>query len=130
MCLIFKIKKINKLIVFSRKPSRIVTSEQLLTPSSSAVGELINSETHELESLASNTLIKTISALDCVGGGGHMMASSLTSSTVPLEYEHAFQRSAEQQKLQDIECNIVVDLPFMNMTHTMDANGINLQQLK
>lgn len=50
---------------YERKPNYIAAREQLLTPSSSAVGELINSESHELESLTSNPLIKTISGTEC-----------------------------------------------------------------
>ncbi|XP_058981338.1 protein dispatched-like [Musca domestica] len=50
---------------YERKPNYIKAREQLLTPSSSAVGELINSESHELESLTSNSMIKTISGTEC-----------------------------------------------------------------
>ncbi|XP_055384764.1 protein dispatched [Condylostylus longicornis] len=46
-----------------RKESHVNVTEQLLTPSSSAVGELVQSESHELDSLTSNSLVKTISDL-------------------------------------------------------------------
>lgn len=61
---------------YERKPNYITAREQLLTPSSSAVGELINSESHELESLTSNSLIKTISGTEC------------SAQSFSLDYEH------------------------------------------
>ncbi|CAD7084344.1 unnamed protein product [Hermetia illucens] len=48
-------KKLNGTDFRERKNNTVV-SEQLLTPSSSAVGDLINSETHELDSLTSNSV--------------------------------------------------------------------------
>ncbi|XP_037946849.1 protein dispatched [Teleopsis dalmanni] len=68
----------NGIKYYDRKQSHIVVTEQLLTPSSSAIGELINSETHELESLTSSSLIKTISGTECL-------------HTLPPEFEHSFQ---------------------------------------
>ncbi|KAH8242843.1 hypothetical protein KR032_002575 [Drosophila birchii] len=66
---------------YERKPSQVIASEQLLTPTSSAIVELANSETHELESLNSNSLIKTISGTE----GAHALSS------LPRDYEHSFQ---------------------------------------
>ncbi|XP_011211443.2 protein dispatched [Bactrocera dorsalis] len=62
---------------YERKQSQVIASEQLLTPSSSAVGELINSETHELESLTSSSLIKTISGTE-------------SSHPLSVDFEHSF----------------------------------------
>ncbi|XP_013111816.1 protein dispatched [Stomoxys calcitrans] len=66
----------NGIKFYERKPNYITAREQLLTPSSSAVGELINSESHELESLTSNSLIKTISGTEC------------SAQSFSLDYEH------------------------------------------
>ncbi|XP_075159969.1 RND transporter family member dispatched [Haematobia irritans] len=66
----------NGIKFYERKPNYITAREQLLTPSSSAVGELINSESHELESLTSNSLIKTISGTEC------------SAQSFCLDYEH------------------------------------------
>ena len=63
-------------IKFYERKQNHVTREQLLTPSSSAVGELINSESHELESLTSNSMIKTISGTEC------------SAQSFPLDYEN------------------------------------------
>ncbi|XP_055903846.1 protein dispatched isoform X1 [Eupeodes corollae] len=63
---------------YERKPSQAIASEQLLTPSSSAVGDLLNSETHELDSLTSNSLIKPMS--EC--------------SRPPIDLDRAFIRTA------------------------------------
>ncbi|KAM8706152.1 hypothetical protein ACLKA7_010437 [Drosophila subpalustris] len=63
------------------KPSQIIASEQLLTPTSSAIVEMANSETHELESLNSNSQIKTISGTE----SGH------TLPALPVDFEHSFQ---------------------------------------
>ncbi|XP_030553961.1 protein dispatched isoform X2 [Drosophila novamexicana] len=49
---------------YERKPSQIIATEQLLTPTSSAIVEMANSETHELESLNSNNQIRTISGTE------------------------------------------------------------------
>lgn len=65
-------------IKFYERKQNHVTREQLLTPSSSAVGELINSESHELESLTSNSMIKTISGTEC------------SAQNFPLDYENLF----------------------------------------
>ncbi|XP_068156091.1 LOW QUALITY PROTEIN: protein dispatched [Drosophila tropicalis] len=66
---------------YERKPSNVIASEQLLTPTSSAIVELANSETHELESLNSSNLIKTISGTE----SGHALSS------LPIDFEHSFQ---------------------------------------
>ncbi|XP_039491480.1 protein dispatched [Drosophila santomea] len=66
---------------YERKPSQVIASEQLLTPTSSAIVELANSETHELESLNSNSLIKTISGTE----------SAHALSSLPRDFEHSFQ---------------------------------------
>ncbi|XP_030376547.1 protein dispatched [Scaptodrosophila lebanonensis] len=71
----------NSTKFYERKPSQVIASEQLLTPTSSAIVELANSETHELESLNSNSLIKTISGAE----SGHALAP------LPLDFEHSFQ---------------------------------------
>ncbi|XP_060650621.1 protein dispatched [Drosophila nasuta] len=71
--------KANKF--YERKPSQIIASEQLLTPTSSAIVEMANSETHELESLNSNSQIKTISGTE----SGH------TLPALPVDFEHSFQ---------------------------------------
>ncbi|XP_023308791.2 protein dispatched [Lucilia cuprina] len=65
-------------IKFYERKQNHVTREQLLTPSSSAVGELINSESHELESLTSNSMIKTISGAEC------------SAQNFPMDYENLF----------------------------------------
>ncbi|XP_017103744.2 protein dispatched [Drosophila bipectinata] len=70
---------------YERKPSQVIASEQLLTPTSSAIVELVNSETHELESLNSNTLIKTISGTE----SGHALSSLMRDT------EHSFQTQPE-----------------------------------
>ncbi|XP_067619629.1 protein dispatched isoform X2 [Eurosta solidaginis] len=62
---------------YERKQSQVIASEQLLTPSSSAIGEFINSETHELESLTSSSLIKTISGTE-------------SSHPLTVDFEHSF----------------------------------------
>ncbi|XP_036322856.1 protein dispatched isoform X1 [Rhagoletis pomonella] len=62
---------------YERKQSQVIASEQLLTPSSSAIGELISSETHELESLTSSSLIKTISGTE-------------SSHPLSVDFEHSF----------------------------------------
>lgn len=59
----------------------MIASEQLLTPTSSAIVELANSETHELESLTSNSLIKTISGME----------RTQAQSSLPRDFEHSFQ---------------------------------------
>ncbi|ALC47821.1 disp, partial [Drosophila busckii] len=66
---------------YERKPSQIIASEQLLTPTSSAIVEMVNSETHELASLNSNSQIRTISGTE----SGHGLAS------LPTDIEHSFQ---------------------------------------
>ncbi|XP_054735807.1 protein dispatched [Anastrepha obliqua] len=73
---------------YERKQSQVIASEQLLTPSSSAIGELINSETHELESLTSSSLIKTISG---------------TESSHPLsaDFEHSFNNKLDISSVVD-----------------------------
>jgi len=63
----------------------VIASEQLLTPTSSAIVELVNSETHELESLNSNSLIKTISGIE----------SAHALSSLPRDFEHSFQTMHE-----------------------------------
>ncbi|XP_034128147.1 protein dispatched [Drosophila guanche] len=70
---------------YERKPSQVIASEQLLTPTSSAIVELANSETHELESLNSNSLIKTISGTE----SAHALGS------LPNDFEHSFQTLRE-----------------------------------
>lgn len=65
----------NGIKFYERKVNH-VTREQLLTPSSSAVGDLITSESHELESLTSNSMIKTISGTE------------YSAQSFPLDYEN------------------------------------------
>lgn len=56
-------------------------SEQLLSGSSSAAGEFIGSESHELSSLNSNSILKPISALD----------------VRPISFDRAFKRIAQSK---------------------------------
>lgn len=72
----------------------------MLTPSSSAIGELINSETHELESLTSSSLIKTISG---------------TESSHPLsaDFEHSF--------------NNKIDISSVNMSSIVEHKSPSIE---
>uniref|UniRef100_W8BU90 Protein dispatched n=3 Tax=Ceratitis capitata TaxID=7213 RepID=W8BU90_CERCA len=85
---------------YERKQSQVIASEQLLTPSSSAIGELINSETHELESLTSSSLIKTISG---------------TESSHPLsaDFEHSF--------------NNKIDISSVNMSSIVEHKSPSIE---
>uniref|UniRef100_A0A1B0BUL1 SSD domain-containing protein n=1 Tax=Glossina palpalis gambiensis TaxID=67801 RepID=A0A1B0BUL1_9MUSC len=76
--LVRKNSKTNGLTFYERKPCNLTANEQLLTPCSSAIGDLVNSETHELDSLTSNTLIRTISSIEC------------SQQNLPAEYEQIF----------------------------------------
>uniref|UniRef100_A0A1A9WPG7 SSD domain-containing protein n=1 Tax=Glossina brevipalpis TaxID=37001 RepID=A0A1A9WPG7_9MUSC len=73
-----KNSKSNGITFYERKTCNLTANEQLLTPCSSGMGDLVNSETHELESLTSNTLIKTISGIEC------------SQQNLPMEYEQIF----------------------------------------
>lgn len=52
------------LVFFLRSSTQGTASEQLLSASSSAAGEIVPSESHELSSLTSNSIVKPATALE------------------------------------------------------------------
>ncbi|XP_061387699.1 protein dispatched [Musca vetustissima] len=88
---------------YERKHNYITAREQLLTPSSSAVGELINSESHELESLTSNSMIKTISGTECSAQSfsldcEHLLNNKKSNTNLASPVTTAHQLSYQQHK--------------------------------
>lgn len=120
-------------IKFYERKQNNVTREQLLTPSSSAVGELINSESHELESLTSNSMIKTISGTECSTQNfpleyEHLFNSrckTLTSITSPVtKHHHRCPAFNKENSTQNLTINTAAEMDNISSNHKLNENQI------
>lgn len=88
--------------LFSRSSeNQFNVSDQLLSGSSSAAGELVGSESHELDSLTSNSVIKLSSnAAAAAGGTAAATAATVEAATRPINFDRAFKKKYAYPKDQ------------------------------
>ena len=75
----------HKVMENSGMSSHCPVSEQLLSASSSAAGEMAGSESHELDSLTSNSVVKAPSQMEC---------------SRPINFDRAFKKQQHQPPIE------------------------------